>query len=69
MPASILKKLEEKLVKYLENEWRHYPDIIYLGQNEIFALDKRFGGIVSEVFNLEIVVVEKSSFVQYGERL
>lgn len=65
--SNVLDKLEQSLVQYLESHVG-YPEIVYLGEQECFALDKCFGGIVFDVLNCQIVMVMKSSWVSWGDR-
>lgn len=64
---TVLDKLEQSLVQYLEKH-SEYPQLVYLGEQECNALDKRFGGLVLDVLNCEIVMVMKSSWVSWGDR-
>lgn len=64
---TVLDKLEQSLAQYLEKH-PEYPQLVYLGEQECMALDKRFGGIVQDVLNCEIVMVMKNRWISWGDR-
>ncbi len=65
---NIIDKLEAKLVEYLEKPRRKWPEIVFLAEPELMALDKHMGGFVQEVFHCEIVEVVKRNWISFGER-
>jgi hypothetical protein len=66
--SDVINKIEKALVQYLEKPYRQWPEICFLSESEILALDKRFGGFVQEVFHCEIVEVVKRNWISFGER-
>lgn len=65
--VTIRDKIETSLVQYLEKPYRTWPSKVYLGEEECLELDKFYGGIMQEIFHIEIIMVLKRNYLEMGD--